>query len=232
MKSPKGGVTAALLFVAVLLSAESKAAATRPFHVQLESDAASIAPFPLLRRLGVSTIDLYPGGFRVKTVWLRGFSRNGSRTFTVENPVSRTYVTMPMTEVGGIVHSLGGRPVHADPPSKIQATSGTVRGLAAKRFRLIYSPDEFIDVWTTSALGGTPEYRAFMIELVRAISPSSASVVRAIPGTPLYIELNVGQYRKVVVLRPRSVVYKSTGEAEALRVSPFMFPAPFGTIFK
>ncbi len=229
MNSLKGGVTAAL-FILLAVSAAKAAAAQRPFHVRLESNAA--ASFPLLRRFGTSTIDLFPAGFRVKTIWLRGFSRNGSRTFTVENPVSRTYVVMPMSEVGGIVHALGGQPIDAVPPGRIQVMNGTVRGLPARRFRLLYGGDEFIDVWTTSALGATPEYRAFVIEIVRAISPPSAAVVKGIPGTPLYVEANVGKHRKVVVLRPRSVAYNRDGESDALRIGQFMFPAPFGTIFK
>lgn len=217
----------------LLLSAVLAATAPRPFHVLLESNAAATASsFPLIQRLGTTTVDLYPAGFRVKTVWLRGFSRNGSKRFTVENPVSRTYVTMPTSDTGSIVRALGGRPLEAGPPSKVEVMPGTVRGLAARRFRLFYGANEFIDVWTTSALGPTPEYRAFVDAMVRAIAPKSAAVLKSVPGTPLYVELNIGEHRKVAVLRPRSVVYNRAGEAEALKISSWMFAAPFGTIFK
>jgi hypothetical protein len=215
----------ASLALAVLLAATP----ARPFHVQLESNAA--ASFPLMKRLGGVTIDLYPAGFRVKTVWLRGFSRNGTKNFTVENPVSRTYVVMPTSDAGSIVRALGGKPIRSSPPGKIVVSSGTVRGLAARRFRLVYEGSEYIDVWTTNALGATPEYRAFVEALVRSIAPASASMLKSIPGTPIYVELNVGEHRKLAVLRPRSVAFSRAGESDALRVSPFMFPAPFGTIF-
>jgi hypothetical protein len=218
------------MFATLVLTAVLAATAPRPFHVQLESNAAST--FPLVKRFGATTVDLYPAGFRIKTVWLRGFSRNGSKRFTVENPVSRTYVTMPTAEAGSIVRALGGRPLAGGAPSKIEVMAGAVRGLAARRFRLIYAPNEYIDVWTTSALGPTPEYRAFVEAMVRSIAPKSVSILKSIPGTPLYVELNMGEHRKLAVLRPRSVVYNRAGEAEALKISSWMFPAPFGTIFK
>lgn len=176
-------------------------------------------------------VDVYPGGFRVKTIWLRGFSRNPQR-ITIENPITRTWVDMPMSELGSIVRAIGGHPLATGAPRKVEVTAGQVRGLSARRFRLLYGRDEYIDVWTTTALGPTPQFRAFAEEIVRSISPPAAGVLRSIPGTPVYVELNMGEYRKTVVLRSRRVVYNSRGESEALRVSPFMFPAPFGTIFK
>lgn len=205
-------------------------ASVRPFHLQLESSTA--VTFPLLRRFGTITTDIYPAGFRSTSIWLRAFSRNGSRTVTVENSVTRTYVVMPMSDAGDIVRVLGGHPIEARPPTSVRATPGFVGRLSATRFRLMYAPNEFIDVWTTSVIGPAPAFRAFVDGLIRALSPTSAAVLRSIPGTPLYVELNIGRYRRFPMLRTRSIVFNHGGEQEALRISPFMFPAPFGTIFK
>src|SRR5438093_3054702 len=98
----------------------------RPFHLQLDSNAA--ATFPLLRRFGLVTFDLFPSGFRMKSVWLRAFSRNGSRTITIENPLTRTYVEKPMTDVGAIARSLGAFRV-GGAPQRVETISGKVGGL-------------------------------------------------------------------------------------------------------
>lgn len=205
-------------------------AVTRPFHVTLESAVQSSSP--VMSRFGTIKADLYAGGFRIETIWLRGFSRNGSRSLTVENPVSRTYVKMPMSDVPSMIRSLGGRATAKGPPRKIEITSGTVAHIAAQRYRLLYDGGEFIDVWTTSALGPTPEFRSFIDEFVLALYPQAAAAFRGIPGTPIYVEMNMGEYRKLVVVHPTRVLFSNAGESQALRVSPWMFPAPFGTIFK
>ena len=232
VRCPRTAKSAALLVVLSpfwILHSAFAVTATRPFHLQLESNAA--AAFPLIQRFGTARIDVYPAGFRVNTLWLRGFSRD-PRRITIENSVSRTYVAKPMSEVGVIARTIGGHPISAAPPRSMHITAGSVGRLAARRFRLIYGEDDFIDVWTTSTLGSTPQFRAFVDEIVAAVSPASTGVLRSIPGTPLYVELNTGSYRKVAVLQVRAVVFNRTGESEALRVSPWMFPAPFGTIFK
>jgi len=199
----------------------------RQYHLQLESNAA--AAFPLMRRFGTIVIDLYPAGFRITTVWLRGFSRN-PRTITIENPLSRTYIERPMSAIGDIIRFIGGRPIAAGPPSRVQVTSGNVGRLASRRHRLDYGSNGSVDVWTTTALGATAAFRSFADEFVRALSPRSVPVLRAIPGTPIYVELHGG--RILPIVHPRKLVWSSRGEAEALRVSPWMFPAPFGTIFQ
>ena len=177
-------------------------------------------------RFGTITGDLYSGGFRIKTLWLRGFSRNGSRSVTVENPVTRTYTKMRMTEVRKLIRSLGGHPTSKAAPRRIDVSSGTVARIAAQRYRLVYDNDEFIDVWTTSTLGPTPEFRAFLDEFVIALYPQAAASFRAIPGTPIFVEVTMGRYRKLVIVRPLGLTFSRAGEDKALRVSPWMFPTP------
>jgi hypothetical protein len=50
--------------------------------------------------------------------------------------------------------------------------------------------------------------------------------MRAIPGTPLYVELNFRRYHKLPLLRLKSFVPNADGEAEALRVGKLYFSAP------
>lgn len=202
----------------------------RPFHADLTSNAA--ATFPMMARFGTVTIDLYPRGFRAKSIWLRGFAINGQHEMTVENPLSRTYTRMPMSGIGDIVRFVAGRTLNLGAPQSVVVSSGNVGRLASHRYRLVYGPDDFIDVWTTTAIGPAPAFRECVDEMVRAMSPASARVLREVPDTPIYVELNIGKYRKLPILKPSSVVFNSTGEMDALRVSPWMFPAPFGTIFK
>lgn len=202
----------------------------RPFHLQLESNAA--AAFPLVKRFGRITIDIYPRGFRAKSIWLRGFALNGRRDLTVENPFTRTYTVMPVTGIGDIVRFIGGKPINVGPPLRVDVSSGRVRALASRRFRFVYGANDFIDVWTTNAIGPAPAFRACIDDLVRTIAPPSAAVLQRVPDTPIYVELNIGKYRKLPILRPVGVVFNASGESDALRVGPWMFPAPFGSIFK
>lgn len=204
--------------------------AATAFHVQLESNAAS--SFPLMKRFGAITIDVYPRGFRAKTIWLRGFALNGEGTITIENPVSRTYTREPVSYLGDIVRFVSTRPISVGTPKGIDITAGNVGKLAARRYRLRYERGDYIDVWTTAALGPTAAYRSCVDELILALSPTSGALLRNIRDTPILVELNIGPYRKLAILRPTSVVFNSAGEAEALRVSKWMIPAPFGTIFK
>ena len=201
------------------------------FHVQMDSNAAS--SFPLMSRFGAVTVDLYPRGFRVTTVWLRAFAINGDgNQITIENPVSRTYTKRPMSAIGDIVRIVGGKPLREGAPRSVEIITGNVGRLPARRYRLIYGSNDFIDIWTTASLGSNPAFRSFAEEIVKAVAPDAVPVLRKIPDTPVYVEVNVGDYRKLAMLRPRSVVFSSAGEAKALRVSSWMFPAPFDTIFK
>ena len=208
------------------------AAAARPFHLTLEANPA--APFPFLNRFGTVTLDVYPGGLRADTFWLHGFSRNGSRTMVIENPLNRTYTEVLLDEIRHSLHTFSGPlpDLENARPQSIEVSTGTVRGLAARRFRMKFGPEAWIDVWTTSAVSGATQYRAVIEEFVSGISPATASSFHAIPGTPIYVELNFRRFKKVPVLRLKTVSFDNRGEEVALSISSFMFRAPFDTIFK
>jgi hypothetical protein len=199
-------------------------------HVQLASNAAE--SFPVISRFGEITIDIYPRGFRAKSVWLRGFAVNGQPMVTIENPVTRTYIKRPPSVLGEIARFVTRRPLNVGAPASVTITAGNVGKLPARRYRVFYAPNDYVDVWTTNAIGPAPALRACVDELLRALVPASMPVWRKIPDVPILVELNLGPHRKVVILKPQSVVLNTTGEAEALRVSPWMIEAPFDSVFK
>lgn len=209
-----------------LLFALPSLAAT-PYHLQLEANPA--APFPFLGRFGTVTIDVYSGGVRAETIWLNGFSRNGARAVTVENPFGRMYTDLPLQEITTIVRKLGGSSLGplSGPPEKVSApVAGKVRGLEAARYRLMYGPQAWIDVWTTRAIPDNPQFRAIVMEFVAGVSPPAAEIARALPGVPIYVELNFRRFHKLPLLRLKSLSFESKGEAEALRVGTLYFKAP------
>lgn len=217
----------------MLLGALLLAAATaRPFHLTLEANPA--APFPFLGKFGNVIVQVYPHGVRAESLWLRGFSRNHAPAVTVEDPMSRTYSDVALPDIAATLHKLSGPlpELERTAPTSIEVTAGNVKGFAAKRFRMRYAPQAFIDVWTTDAFGDAPQYRALMTEFVTGISPATAASMRTIPGVPIYVELNFRRFKKVAVLRLKDVAFDSKGEDDALKVSSFMFRAPFGSVIK
>ena len=209
----------------LLLFALPLAAAPQPYHLTLEANPA--APFPFLGKFGTVTLHVYPGGVRAETLLLNGFSRNGASTITVENPFTRIVNNEPIAGISSTLQTLGRIDVPTSPvPSRAPDVAGNVGGISATRCRLLYGPAAWIDVWTTSALPPNPQLRAIVDQFVSGIAPGTAAALRAIPGTPLYVELNFRRYHKLSLLRLKSVVMNSDGEEEALKVGRLYFPAP------
>src|SRR5438067_5020793 len=137
--------------LALLFATSVSAAAPQPYHIELEASPA--AAFPFLSKFGTVTLHIYPAGVRAETIWLNGFSRNGTATVTVENPYGRMYTDMPVSDIVKLLHKMAKDEVEAaTPPSIAPPISGNVRGIAARRYRLIYGPEAWIDVWTTQAI--------------------------------------------------------------------------------
>jgi hypothetical protein len=200
-------------------------AASRPYHLTLEAHPA--APFPFLSRFGKVTLDVYPGGVRAESFWLNGFSRNGSPSVTVENPFWRMYTEVPLASVASTLRKLSTAGVENAAPAAVKKpVGGAVKGLAAVRYRLQYGPEAWIDIWTTRAVPENPQLRAIVNELVSGISPATASVARAIPGTPVQVELNFRRYKKLTLLELKKIRHDSTGEDDALKVGALYFKAP------
>jgi len=216
-------LTAAALVLSAAVSFPL-AAAPRPYHLELEATPA--APFPFLSKFGKVTLHVYPAGVRAETFWLNGFSRNGMRSVTVENPLGRMYTDVPITEIGSILHKLSTSGVAAMAPTTGPVIGGKVHGIDAYRHRLVYGPQAWIDVWTTNAIGDSPQLRTIVQEFVRGLNPATAEAMKSIPGVPLYVELNFRRYRKLPLLRVKELTFDASGEADALKVGTLYFKAP------
>ena len=199
--------------------------AAQPYHIQLEANTA--APFPYLSKFGTITLHVYPAGVRAESLWLNGFSRLGTPTVTIENPYGRMYTTMPVSEITAMLQKvkkdddLGTMPPPIAPP-----VSGKVRGIAARRYRMLYGPEAWIDVWTTDAIPENLQLRRIVDAFVRGISPSTAESWKSIPGTPLYVELNFRRYKKLPLIRLKSLVLNNVGQEDALSIGNLYFKAP------
>jgi hypothetical protein len=217
-------VAGRLAFV-LLLATASPLLASDKYRLTLVANPA--APFPFLAKFGKVTLDVYPHGVRADSVWLNGFSRVGSPSVTVENPFTRMYTEVPVTSISSTLRKLSTAGMeNAAAPALKKPAGGAVKGIAAIRYRLEYGPQAWIDVWMTRAVPENAQLRAIAHELVAGIAPSTASVLRAIPGTPVYVELNFRRYKKVKLLELKSLVRDDKGEAEALKVAPLYFRVP------
>lgn len=210
-----------LRFLLVLLAALPTFAA-QPYHLELEATPA--AAFPYLGKFGSVEIHAYAGGARAEALWLNAFSRNGDTAVTVMNPLARMYVEVPLHDISATMTKIagaGGTLERSLAPLLEVPVGGTVNGLAATRYRLVYGPTGWIDVWTTNAIPENPQLRTIVDEFVRGISPGTANVSRAIHGTPLYVELNFRRFRKVPLLRMKKLTWSADDEKDALALGSF-----------
>jgi hypothetical protein len=214
-------------FAALLIFSGAQAAPPpRPYHIELEANTA--APFPYLTKFGTITVHVYPAGVRAESIWLNGFSRLGTPTVTIENPYGRMYTTMPVSEITTTIHKLKKESdIASVPPPIAPPVSGKVRGIPASRYRLLYGPDAWIDVWTTDVIPENAQLRNIVNAFVGGVSPSTAASWKTIPGTPLYVELNFQHYKKLPLIRLKSFAMNNLGQEEALKVGSLYFRAPF-----
>jgi len=209
----------------VILAVLFAAAPPPAYHIELEANPA--APFPFLGKFGSVTLHVYPAGVRADTIWLNGFSRNGTPAVTVENPYGRMYTYIPVTEITNILQKMSKEEALALPPPPIAPPiSGKVHGIAARRYRLIYGPQAWIDIWTTQAVPENPQLRVILDALVRGISPATAESLKSVPGTPIYVELNFRRYHKLPLVRLKSFALNNVGQEKALSVGTLYFKAP------
>ena len=199
----------------------------KPYHLELEANAT--APFPWLGKFGTIAVHVFPGGVRAESVWLNGFSKNGEKTITVENPLGRMYTEVPINEISNVLGKLGG--LNDDKTYTAIATlqspvAGKVMGMDAMRYRLKYSDVAWIDVWTAPGIPENPQVKRIVTEIVYSISPGTGAMSRSIPGTPIYVELNFSHYKKLPILKLKSLKLDNKGETEALSVGSLYMKAP------
>ena len=212
-------LTTALLVVA--LAAPASAA----YHLELEAYPAAV--FPYFQKFGKVDLHVYAGGVRADTMWLDAFSRNGSRTVTVMNPIARLYGDVPIAELASMIARLGEKNSveRGSAPTLGPVGKGKVGGLPATRYRLVFG-DAWIDYWTTAAVPENPQLRRIVTELVAGVSPGTAQVVARIPGNPVYVELNFRRFQKVPMLRFKRLRAGRGDEPTALAVGSYYIKAP------
>jgi len=199
-------------------------AAALPYHIELQANPG--APFPFLSKFGTVTLHVYNGGVRADTMWLNGFSRNGSSTVTVENPLGRMYTNVPVSELVSMVQKMASGHVNETAPPPVSApVAGKVKGIPAKRYRLIYGPEAWIDVWTTDRVPENPQLRAIIDSFVIAVAPMTAKSLHLIQGMPLYVELNFEHYKKLPLVVPKDFLLSNAGQEKALSVGNFYIHA-------
>jgi len=216
-----------LLLTLLALPAFAAAQPTPKYHLQLQANGA--APFPYLARFGTFNIDVYNGGLHVDTFWLNAFSRNDSNDITVLNPLARMYVDMPVRDIAAMLARLGGagrKDASRSVPPLAAPLEGKVKDVVATRYRMIYGPEAWIDIWTTTAIPENPQLRRLINEIVGSISPTTLATAKTIPGTPLYVELNFSHYKKLPILKLKSLTFDDAGESDALSVGSLYVKAP------
>ena len=199
-------------------------AAALPYHIELQANPG--APFPFLSKFGTVTLHVYNGGVRADTMWLNGFSRNGTDTVTVENPLARMYTNVPVSDLVAIVQKMASGHVEEDaPPAVERPVAGKVAGIQAKRYRMLYGPEAWIDVWTTDRVPENPQLRKIVDAFVIAVAPMTAKSLHLIHGMPIYVELNFSHYKKLPLVVPKEVVLNNAGQEKALSVGSFYLHA-------
>jgi hypothetical protein len=196
------------------------------YHLELEAYPA--APFPWFAKFGTIDLHVYNGGVRAESFWLSGFSRNGSKELTIMNPVARMYTDMPLAEITSTIHSMSSadNDLAVGTPPIEGPIVGKVGSLRASRYRLVYGPAAWIDVWTTTDVPANAQLRALADSMIRGVSAPTANAASTIPGTPLYIELNFRRFQKVPFLKLKKLTWNNEGESDALKVGSYYFRAP------
>ena len=208
-----------LLVLSVSLSAAPK------YHLQMEANPA--APFPFLSKFGNVKLDVYPDGVRAETLWLNGFARRGNRSVTIMNPLGRMYTEVPIDHIAGLVRKMSGQKSDIGIAVRMEPViAGSVKGLAAHRHRLSYGVNAWIDVWTGDSLPDNQPLREVVLQFTRGISTATAEALAAIPGTPVYVEINFSHYRKVPILRLQSFSTDVSTANDDLSVGSFYVKAP------
>lgn len=215
-----------LLALAVLVLTAAANAAT-PYHLELQSSPAAVVP--LLEKFGTVQFHVYAGGVREESMWLDSFSRTGSPTVTLMNPLARMYTDVPIEEFPALLARMTGlrkNEVADDVPVLAAPVAGKVNGLDARRYRLTYTPNEWIDIWTTTVLPENRQLRRIVDSFVRHFVPGTAAPLARIPGNPIYVELNTELHPKHPLLRLKSLHFTADDESEKLRVGKWYLRAP------
>ena len=133
---------------------------------------------------------------------------------------------VPVSDLVAMVEKMAAGHVNeASPPPVSAPVPGKVAGFAAKRYRITYGPEAWIDVWTTDRVPENAQLRAIVNSFVTAVAPMTAKSLHLIQGMPLYVELNFEHYKKLPLVVPKSLVLNNSGQEKALSVGSFYLHA-------
>ncbi len=210
-------MTIRLIAIALFVLTANASIAQQKYHLELEATPEAV--FPYLGRFGNVELHVYAGGVRAEALWLNAFSRNDAEAVTVVNPLARMYVDVNVAEIAAILTRLAGAAGAVErnaAPTSAKPLSGTVKGIAATRHRLVYGKDAWIDVWTTDVIPENAQMKRIVNQIVSGISPRTGKVAAGISGTPIYVEMNFRRFKKVTLVRMKKLTYTADDEADAL----------------
>ncbi|MCA1733126.1 MAG: hypothetical protein LC732_05930 [Acidobacteria bacterium] len=217
-----------ILLLVLLLLPATLLAAPDAYRLDLELNPA--APFPFLSKFGTVEISVHPGGVSGKALVLRGFSRNGSSSVTVMNPLARLFVELPLETIRKRILSLSGSQEEVMPKLREFPVSGPlpgkVRGLDARRYRVHLGPESHLDVWTVVSIPPNPQYLRLARLFAGTISANAESLAAKFEGMPVYVEMNTTKYKKLPLLRVKQFTPADEGGADALKVGRVYAKAP------
>jgi hypothetical protein len=78
----------------------------------------------------------------------------------------------------------------------------------------------------TDSIPENPQFREIVTEFVRGISPATAAAMINIRGMPLYVELNFRSFKKLPLVRLKSITWNADGQDDALETGTLYFKAP------
>lgn len=210
-------MTIRLIAIALFVLTANASVAQQKYHLELEATPEAV--FPYLGRFGNVELHVYAGGVRAEALWLNAFSRNNAKAVTVVNPLARMYVDVNVAEIASILTRLAGAAGAVErnaAPELAKPLAGTVKGIAATRHRLVYGPDAWIDVWTTDVIPENAQMKRIVNQIVSGISPGTGEVAAGISGTPIYVEMNFRRFKKVTLVRMKTLTHTADDEKDAL----------------
>lgn len=223
-----------LLFVALAAAPLPDPRFRNGWRVDLELTPGAALPF--FGRFASADVSIYPEGMTASSTFLRAWIRNQAGAVRVEHVIARLYSDVPVSSIRPTLLSLAGvrdsvipsLNLRVDPPQK-----GKVRGLDAHRYRMRFTKQGYLDVWTTTVFPENQEFRRLQREFLTAVSPSAAAAAAKLPGTPVYVELNTPRHQKVVLLRLDKVVIDVPRDEreKALSTGRVYAKAPFSDRF-
>lgn len=221
-----GGAT--LIAVCGIVPASADAARN---DYRLELWVKPVGEDPIVRKLGKTSLTVYPQGVRIDSLWLDGFTRRDSENLTLLKPIARLYAVIELDDFSDVIRKLSGTSREIAPgtgPFSVEEPAdGRINRHPARRHRISVGPTEWVDVWTSRTLPENRQLDRLAAEILEAVSNDLPQLLDEIDGTPILIRLHTKDYENVDILGFREIGKSSRGHAEDLTVGRFYIRARF-----